>query len=121
IGGLLSSENPTRVNADLAVHGHGVSPVTHQSPGDDEWPPLVDRRNGIACRKRCELLATVDEKGISLHHKRADRLLHEGIEGGADLTFGTCLQDAELNSLRARCVLHRPNHAVGLRTARVDK
>src|SRR5262249_57513875 len=81
VGWLRAFENPTRVDADLAVHGHGVGPVAHQSPGDDEWPPLVDRRNGMACRKRCELLATVDEEGISLHDKRTDRLLDKGIEG----------------------------------------
>src|SRR5213076_476318 len=111
IGRLGPLEDPTGVNADLAIGSRDARPLADQAAELDELTPLVYRRNGIARRQRHELLAPAGEERISADEERPDLQLDEGREGGVDLAFGACLEDMELPPLDARRLLnvsHRP-------------
>jgi len=45
---------------------------------------LINRRNGVACRERRELLAPVVEEPVGADEERAGLPLGEGCEGGID-------------------------------------
>ena len=95
--------------------------IADQAAGRDEFAPLVDRRNGMACCQRHKLLAPADEERVAADDERAGLQLDEGGEGGVDLAFGASLQDLELHPLRARRFLHVSDHALGNRIVRVHE
>lgn len=62
IGGLLAFENPTSVDAGLAIRVGETGSVAHQPTGRNGFAPWVDGGNRVACRQREEQIApTVEE------------------------------------------------------------
>src|SRR5262245_57818005 len=87
IGGLGTLEDLSGVNTELAIDTREARPIADQAAGRGVFTPLIDRRNGIACRQRYDLLAPVGEEWIGGDDKRAGLPLNEGGEGGVDLAF----------------------------------
>ncbi len=48
IGGLGALEDPSGVNADLAIDAGEARSIADQAAGRGEFAPLIDRRNGMA-------------------------------------------------------------------------
>ena len=48
ISGLLALEDPSGINADLAIDGREAGSIADQAAGRRELPPRIDRRNGMA-------------------------------------------------------------------------
>ena len=95
--------------------------VADQATGRGELAPLIDRRYGMACRQRDELLAPTVEEWVGADDQRAGLKLDERGEGGVDLALGAGLQDRELHPLRARRFLHVSDHGLGIRIVRVHE
>ena len=121
IGRLGALEDLSGVNADLAIGSREARSIADQAAGRGEFAPLIDRRNGMACRQRHELLAPAVEERIGADDERAGMQLDEGREGGVDLAFGAGLQDMELQPLRARRLLHVSHRCARHRIVRVHE
>jgi hypothetical protein len=81
----------------------------------------VDRGNGIACGQAHELPAPAAEERISCDEERAGLQSDEVCESAVDLAVSASLQDRELHSFRARCVLCILHVALGIYVGRVHK
>src|SRR5688572_17611346 len=79
---LGTLEDPSGVNADLSIKRRDARPIADQTAFHDELTPLIDRRNGMACRQRNELLAPAVEEWIGGDDERAGLPSDEGGEGG---------------------------------------
>ena len=64
VGGLGALKDPSGVNTDLAPGAGAAGPVADQPSGVDKFTPVIDRRNGIACCQRDELLLLAEEERI---------------------------------------------------------
>jgi hypothetical protein len=80
IGRLGALKNPTDIDPNLAKHSGEARSVADQATGRGEFAPLIDRRNGMACRQRHDLLAPAEEKRIGTDNERAGLQLDEGGE-----------------------------------------
>src|SRR5206468_4767584 len=80
---------------------------------------IINRRNGMACRQRDELLAPAVEERIGAEDERASTQLDEGRKSCVDLAFGGGLHELELQPLRGRRILHLPHDWLGKRIIRV--
>ena len=72
VRGLFALQNPSGVNAGLAMESHGVDSIADQSAVCDESWVGIDRRNGIPLCQRHELRAPADEQDIGMDEKPAD-------------------------------------------------
>src|SRR5260370_23081549 len=64
IGRLSAVEDLSGVYAELAIGGREACSIADQAAGSDAFTPPLDRRNGIACRQRPELVEPAEEERI---------------------------------------------------------
>ena len=73
IGRLLPRENPSGVNACLAMEGQGARSLAGQAAGSGRFAPRIDRRNGMTRCQRHELVAAAAEERIGADDERSGR------------------------------------------------
>src|SRR6516165_10005216 len=71
IGGLGAVEDPSRVNAVLAIYAGEAGSIADQTTGHGEFTPFIDRRNHMASCQRDELLTPTVEKWVGADDKPA--------------------------------------------------
>src|SRR5206468_3316862 len=87
IGRLGALEDLSGINAGLAIGSCEARSVADQAAGRGEFARLINRRKGMACCQRNELVASTEEERIGANNKRAGLQLDECCESGIDLTF----------------------------------
>src|SRR5260370_38672468 len=102
MGGIGAFEDLSGVNPDLGPRAGKARSIADQAAGRAEFTRSIDRRNGMACRQRHELLAPAEEEGVAADGERADTQLDKGGEGGLEIALGAGLQNSEVHPLRTR-------------------
>src|SRR5216683_6321581 len=82
VGRLGALEDLPGINSDLATDSRDARPIADQAAGRGVFTELIDRRNGMACRQRHDLLAPDHQEWIGRDEERAGSLLDESGEGG---------------------------------------
>src|SRR5262249_28079454 len=77
VGWLISFENPSSVDAGLAIAFSYAGPIAHQAASDGVFTPFIDRRNRMASSQSDDLIAPAVEERIGRDEKRASALLGE--------------------------------------------
>src|SRR5262249_54558698 len=97
LGGPSAPEGPSRINRRLAIDVRKTWSVAAQAAGRGVFTQRIDRRNGMACRQRHDLLTTAVQERFGLDDQRAGGALDERGKGGVYLAFAAGLQDRELH------------------------
>ena len=95
-GGVLALEDPSGINAALAIGRGNVRSVADQAAGGNELALKVDRWDSVARCQRLDLVDPGEEERIVAHQECPGRSSREDIEGPIDLAFATGLQDEQL-------------------------
>ena len=121
IGWLGPLQNPSGVNAGLAIESVGVGAIADQAACCNEYRVPIDRRNSVSLCQRHELGAAAGLERIGGDEKRAGLQLLEGGKGGVNLGFGRGLHDSELYTLRARSSLRGSDVPLGHLAVRIHQ
>src|ERR1700730_12777977 len=78
ISRLGALEDLSDISADQVPIAGLARSIADQAARGDRLTLLIDRRNGIACRQRHELVAPAGEERVTADDKRAGMLLDEG-------------------------------------------
>src|SRR5215831_3668327 len=84
VGGLGPLENPSGVDAGLAIGIRQASAVTHETARFREVNKRVDARDSIAGGQGHDLVASSDEESISTDHDRVSASLSQARESCID-------------------------------------
>ena len=115
IGGFSAFEDLSDVNASLMIGTGEAGSIADQAASSDEFACKIDRRNGMACRQRHELLAPVVKDRVGSNDEPAGMRFDDGRESRVDLAFVAGFHDLELQSLYVRRFLHVLHNALGNR------
>src|SRR5262249_60874433 len=66
---LFALENPTRINAGLAIVVGNTGSVAHETASGDELTIMIECRNGVAFRQRDQLLVSPIKERIGSDNK----------------------------------------------------
>src|SRR5260221_13764454 len=102
VGGPGALEDRSGINADLSIGRRKARAIADQAAGRSVFTDPIDRRNGMACCQRHDLLAPAVDEWFGGDDERVGGALDEGGEGGVYFAFGAGVQDGELHSLGAR-------------------
>ena len=92
-GRAFAFQDAAGVTAELPISLRQLRAVAHQSAGDRELTPFIDRGDGLACSERDDLITVTIEEGIAGNQQRSGALCIEirkclvdlGLIGGANV------------------------------------
>src|SRR5262249_1936781 len=96
VGGLLTLDNPSGVDASLTVRLGNAAPIAHQAASGGELPRLKDRCKCVAESQVGELFAPANEEWIIADHQPTGTELGQPCENNVEIVFATRIQDMEL-------------------------
>ena len=95
IGRLLALEDPTDIDAGLAISIRATRSVAEQATNFGIFVIRVARWNSMACAKLNEFVTIAEEQRISAYEKRGDPVSCDGGEGIVNMFFVACIQNRE--------------------------
>ena len=112
-GWLGALEDLPGVDSDLTPDRSDIGSIADQAPCADEFLQLICRRNGVTCRQRYDPFALSEKEGIGVDDESVGVLLGNRGESGVKITVVAGLHDKELNPLRSRRLLRKPDRYLG--------
>src|SRR5262249_35613669 len=105
VGGLLTLDNPSGVDANLTVRLCNASPLAHQAASSGKLPRLKDRCKCVAESQVDKLFAPANEEWIVADHEPNGAELDQPCKDNVEIAFATRMQDMELKTQSASCRL----------------
>ena len=99
---VLALKDPSHVIAGLAIRVRSACALTDQSTGFDLLAIGVDRGNAMACCKRDDFVAVIEEQGIGGDKVRTNPSLHDGSECFIDMGLSGGIENAGFLAKRPR-------------------
>src|SRR5262249_35710672 len=121
IGRLFALENPTGVESGLTIGIREARAVAREAAGRGKLTSFIDRRNGITCCQRHDLIALAAEGWVRADQQCSGARLSHSCECPVDLVFSTRAHDAYLLSEVASGILNTPQLSLKIRIGRVEQ
>src|SRR5262245_32566365 len=96
VRGLGALENPTGIDAELAMHVGNAGAVAHQPAGLDHFTRRIARGQHMACGKRGQLNAPAVKEAVRADKQRVRSPTHKDCQGRIDLLTGAGVVDLDL-------------------------
>src|SRR5262249_7648672 len=119
VGGLGTSKDATRVNADQVVRLGVAWSVAHEATGLRVLTPFVERRNLVMVGERHDLVAPAVQEWVNPREQRVRTLARHGHERSVDLTLVYGIQYPDLLIQTARRRLHILQITLGIWACRI--
>src|SRR6266700_5789765 len=87
IGGLRTLENPTDIDAYLAICVGKIASVAHQATGRGELPKLINCRHCMVSHQGDKLITSADEEWVRPYDERPSSWVNDTRNGAFEVMF----------------------------------